>query len=689
MEIKDKRKQQQRLLGMGCFIVICFLILGVNLWQMQVMNSEYYAELAASNVVKNVTTLPVRGEIIDASGTVLARSDPVFAVVLDWTDLQNLNKNWKDVVGNLATFIKPYWPYPNQSVELITEDILVMIQSQQWQNYESAVILEDVPDELRAVLAEHGNDLPGVSVQALPVRVYPEGSHLGQVLGYVREISGDEMEQLNAQVSEEGFIYEQGDLVGKMGVEKSYDNWLRGEHGVERVGIDGDGRPLMKEMLKEALPGYTVQLTIDLELQKVVEDSLTRIIAEVQKKNPKAKVGAAVVIDVKTGAILAMASMPEMDPNELTGVISEDTAERYFSSEDAASFNRALTGLYPPGSTFKMLTGMAGLKTGAITPETYFYDVLSSLGPPGVMAQGVEEWGGNNFGRVNIISALAHSSNIFFQIVGRRSVEKEPEVMRELCLEFGLGTLSGVDIPGEAVGIAPSPSWKQEYFKPYYDRQYADNLKNIEDKYALRLNEPLTEQERRDVEYQKQDEIQRANELYASQIDFNVNWRAADSFYNAIGQSYNSYTILQLANYVATIVNGGVRYEPHVVSRVLDPFTGDVVWENEAEVLNRVSVSPEALAVIKEGMSAVTHGSGTAAGLFSDMPGYSGGAKTGTAQQGSKDTAYGKTYNGMFVAFAPYDDPEIAFASVIEFGESGGGTSGYVAKDVFRHYFGW
>jgi penicillin-binding protein 2 len=682
---QNRNKTQTRLFVLGLVVVLCFFVLGANLWRLQIAGAEYYAEMAEGNVLKNVSTAPVRGEIIDAGGAVLARSEPVFAVTLDWTDMQGLNR--QEIISRLAGYLEPYWPYANQSVELITEDILVMIQNQQRQNYQSAVVLENIPNELRAVLAEHGNELPGVSVTALPERVYPQGTRLGQVLGYVREISEEEIEMFNA--GDDGYEYRQGDFVGKMGVEKSYDAWLRGERGLERVSIDGRGRPIDKETLIESRPGYTVRLTVDLELQKTVEDALDKVVSEIQKTNPKAGSAAAVVLDVKTAGILAMSSRPYMDPNELIGSISEETAERYFNSEEAASFNRALTGLYAPGSTFKMLTGMAGLKTGVVTEDTYFNDVLSSLGGPGIMAQGVPEWGGNNFGRVNIYSALAHSSNIYFQIVGRRAVEKEPEIMRELCLEFGLGTLSGVDLPGEAEGIAPSPSWKNKYFKPYYDKQYEENVKTIEEKYAVLLAEAKGDGEKRDVEYQRADDLRRAEELYESQIDFNVNWRPADSFYNAIGQSYNSYSILQLANYVATIVNGGYHYRPHVVDSVLDPFSGETVWTFEPEVLNRVSVSPRILEIIKEGMARVTRPGGTAGYLFTDMPLFSGGGKTGTAQQGSKDTAFGKTYNGVFVAFAPYDDPQIAFASVIEFGDSGGGTSGLVAKEVFKQYFGW
>ncbi len=181
---------------------------------------------------------------------------------------------------------------------------------------------------------------------------------------------------------------------GQMGVEKSYDVWLRGSHGIDRVGIDSNARPVERETIQEAQPGYTIKLTIDSELQKVVENKLDEVVRNIERVHPDAQAGAAVVIDVKTGKILAMASRPFMNPNELIGVISEETAQRYFSSEDAASFNRALTGLYPPGSTFKMITAMSALEAGVVSPVDAFADSLSSLGPGQVQSQGIAEWGG-------------------------------------------------------------------------------------------------------------------------------------------------------------------------------------------------------------------------------------------------------------------------------------------------------
>ena len=175
-------------------------------------------------------------------------------------------------------------------------------------------------------------------------------------------------------------------------------------------------------------------------------------------------------------------------------------------------------------------------------------------------------------------------------------------------------------------------------------------------------------------------------EEYEIHKQFYVDWRISDSFYNSIGQGYNANTLLQLANYVATIANGGIHYKPQIVDKIVDTLTGEIIRQYEPEILNEVSVSPENLAAVKKAMSLVTSGEGTAAFVFADMPQYSGGGKTGTAQVGNKEDSY---FNGMYVAFAPYDDPQIAVAALVEYGGTGGDTAGRVAKAAFKSYFGW
>lgn len=650
--------------------------------------------------MKLVKVPPTRGDIVDRNGKLLVTSVPEFVVHLNWMDLQQAKGNaWKDVVQRLAFYVQPEWPNANQTVESIAEDIFANIQNHQWERYRPVIILDEISPELQAVIAEHQEELPGVSVDAIPVRSYPETNLLGQLLGYVREISDAEITQLNknTDAQEAGFEYAQGDLVGKMGVEKSYDFWLRGKEGVQQVEVDNNARPVSKQLIQAAEAGKTVQLTLDADLQKTVDDTLDQVILDIQKKNPAAHAGAAVVMDVNTGKILAMTSRPAMDPNDLIGIISEQMADKYWPQDpkrasEAASLNRALTGLYPPGSTFKMVTAMSALQLKQTTPYEQIDDRLTSLGSLGAQQQGIAEWGGNYFGLVNLYRAMAKSSNIYFEIMGRRVFDSNPEMIGQIAREFGLGIESGIDLPGEAKGISPSAEWKKSYFTNINEnalKSRDEALAKIESDYAPKLEQATDETNRQLVQKEKDTEIKKINDLYKLRTLEPLEWQGYDSYNNSIGQGYNAYTPLQLANYVATMVNGGKHYRPFVVEKLLDPITGETVQQFEPKVLNTVSVSPEVLDQVKQAMRAVTTGEGTANWLFADVPEFTGGGKTGTAQIGSKDTISGEIYNGVFVAFAPYDNPQIAFAGVVEFGGHGGETAGYVAKAAFMEYFGW
>jgi len=698
MDERERRPYVYRLLGLGIVVVLVFFILGFNLWHLQIAQGAYFAAKAQGNVIKLVKVPSTRGDIVDRNGKVLVTSVPEFVLNLDWLDLQQAkSSNWKDVVRRLAGYIKPYWPISNQSVDSITIDILANIQNHQWERYRPVTILDNVPQTLQASIAEHQEELPGVSVDAIPVRAYPQKALAGQLLGFVREITGEEIDTFNQNpdAQKAGFKYAQGDLVGKDGVERTYDFWLRGVEGVQQVEVDNSARPISKKVINPSKAGKTVQLTIDADLQKVVEDSLDGVIANVQKTNPNAQSGAAVVIDVNTGKILAMVSRPTMDPNDLIGNISQATSDKYFTNKvaPAASLNRALSGVYPPGSVFKMVTGMAALKLNLTTPYERIDDKMSSLGNLASQQQGFPEWGRNYFGLVNLSRGLAKSSDIYFEVMGRRVFESNSEAIKQIANEFGLGIISGIDLPNESKGIAPSAEWKKAYFGPTYEKLRDKKLAAIESDYASKLANTSDAKAKQKLQTAKDSEINQVNVEYRQNVSEFVDWKVYDSYNNAIGQGYNTYTPLQLANYVATIVNGGKRMRPYVVDKLLDPVTGETVLENHPKVLNSVSVSPDILDHIKQGMRAVVTGSGgdngTAQYIFADLPEFSGGAKTGTAQQGSVNTALGQVYNGMFVAFAPYDHPQIAFAGVVEYGEHGGDTAGYVAKAAFMKYFGW
>ncbi|MDR3599999.1 MAG: penicillin-binding protein 2 [Desulfosporosinus sp.] len=695
MDDKERKPYVHRLWGLSVVVVLVFSILTFNLWRLQITQGSYFAAKAQGNAMQLVKVPSTRGDIIDKNGKLLVTSVPEFVLNLDWLDLQqSKTNNWKDVVGRLAVFIKQEkgWSNPNESAESIAEDIFVNIQNHQWERYRPVTILENVPQPLQAVIAEHQDQLPGVSVDAIPVRSYPQNVLAGQVLGYVREIADPEIAQFNQNTDAQkaGFEYAQGDMVGKMGIEKSYDFWLRGKEGVQQVEVDNSAHPVSKQVVQAPEAGKTVQLTIDADLQKTVEDSLDQVIANVQlHTNPNAKSGAAVVIDVNTGKILAMASRPAMDPNDLIGDISQEMADKYFVNTEAASLNRALTGVYPPGSVFKMVTAMAALQLKVTTPNEQVNDVLSSLGSRPSQQQGFVEWGGNNFGLVNLYRALALSSDIYFEVMGRRAFEANPETISQIAHEFGLGVDSGVDLPGEAKGLAPSAAWKKANYGPTYEKLRDNKLAAIETAYAPKLAQAQDAKSKQKLQTAKDSEINQVDVWYKQMVGENVDWKVYDSYNNAIGQGYNDYTPLQLANYVATLVNGGKHYRPYMVDKLLDPITGKVVLQNQPKVLNTVSVSPEILDEVKKGMGAAATGEGTANFLSIDMPQFTGGAKTGTAQHGNANTLSGEIYNGMFVAFAPYDHPQIAFAGVVEFGSHGNDTAGKVAEAAFMKYFSW
>ncbi|MFZ3100844.1 MAG: penicillin-binding protein 2 [Desulfitobacteriaceae bacterium] len=692
MDEKERKPFEHRIWELCVVVILIFMLLGFNLWRLQINKAPYYEAMAKGNAMQLVTIPATRGDIKDKNGKMMVTSVPKFALTLDWLDLQQAkNYNWKDVVGHLASYVKPYWANPAATVESITEDILVMTQNHQWERYRPLIILKDIPQSLQAVVAEHQNELPGVGVEAMPERIYSQSTLGGQLLGYIREISDTEITKFNQDPGaiKDGFKYAQGDLIGKMGVEKSYDYWLRGKEGVQQVEVDNNARPLSKQVIQTPQLGRTVQMTIDADLQRVVENSIDNVLKEVQKTHPDSKAGAAVVLDVNTGKILAMASRPAMNPNDLIGTISEDTAERYFKSKEAASFNRALSGVYPPGSTFKPLTALAALQVKVVTPTETIDDVMSSLGSASDQLQGFGEPNGANYGRVNLYRGIALSSDIYFQVIGRRVFDANREQIRQVAHEFGLGVLSGVDLPGEAQGIVPSAEWKKAYYQPNYDQQRDKKNSVIDNKYTDQIAKATDDKTKKKLLASMESEKKQVQVWYQQMISQFVNWKPYDSYNNAIGQGYNAYTPLQLANYVATLVNGGKHFQPYIVDKIIDPVSGAVVKENQPKLLNTVSISPDNLEIVKKAMSGVTSGEGTAAFLFADVPQFSGGAKTGTAQIGSKYTMLEEVYNGLFVAFAPYDNPQIAFAGVIEFGGHGGDTAGFVAKAAFMQYFGW
>jgi penicillin-binding protein 2 len=547
--------------------------------------------------------------------------------------------------------------------------------------FEPALIIRDIPWDLVVKIEENRSLLPGVIITVEPLRYYPGGSLAGHVLGYIHSIDQNELEQ------SEG-LYDINSLIGKAGIEKSYEQELRGTDGARRVEVDALGRPIPAEDLVtlEPIPGNNLILTLDYDLQKVMEKSMEDTLNQLQIRHPKAKVGSAVVLNVKTGEVLAATSYPVMYPDDWKGNISNQRVPYYFPQGDTynpmepgAAINRAIQTTYPPGSTFKPITGMAALDKGLVDALADFVNCKGGYWiPPNIKC-----W--NVHGNVNYYAAMAGSCNTYFQEAGRRA--GHTEIIR-VSREFGLGERTGIDLPNENKGLLPTPEWKKEINEILINRKYERLRQEVEERYKDLIANAVDEKEREKYETAKKREKFQIEANYRNEYSFNTTWQPYDTFNMSIGQGSNDYTVLQLANYTAAIANGGLVMKPYLVSKIVSP-EGELIAQSKPVVIRRVDVSPQAISETKRAMQAVTQPGGTAHFLFYHFPENIGvAAKTGTAQTGRKGDNPLKDYHGVFIAFAPVDDPEIAFAGVIEYGYSGGESAGLVARTVFEQYFG-
>lgn len=647
--------------------VILLFILAGKLAVVQLFNNESYQTQAKENRVRLIPIKAPRGEIYGRNGEVLAANEIVYSLNLTYPE-----SGQETLINNLVKLLSYYYP------EINREFIQEKIELQKVRLYEPITLVRDIPWDLVVKLEENRQSLPGVSIDAEPLRNYPEGSLAGHVLGYIHSISADELKN-----SESG-TYSLNSLIGKSGMEKQFEDQLKGKDGARNVEVDARGTPVRELVTLNPEPGNNLYLTLDMGLQKVLQDSMEKTLADLQKHYPKAKVGSAVVINVKTGEILAMCSSPFMYPDDWKGNISSERAGYYFPQtqgydplQPGAMVDRSIQTTYPPGSTFKMIIGMAAIDSGAMTPDEYVKCSGRYWIAPYIRCWDVH-------GSVNYYSALAGSCNVYFQEMGRRAGKDE---LIRVAQEFGLGQRTGIDLPNEAKGVLPSPEWKEKTFAASTDAYYDQLRQKIEDKYKSLLADAVSAEEKEKLQGDKKKEQNQLEAQYKIDYKFKTTWQSYDTFNMSIGQGYNDFTVLQLANYVATIANGGHRMQPYLLSQVVSN-EGKVLKTNQPKMIREVDVDAETIASTKRAMLAVAQPGGTANFLFYDFPDdIKVGAKTGTAETGRAGDDQSKEFHGVFVAFAPFDDPEIAFAGVVEYGYSGGESAGRIARDVFRYYF--
>ena len=639
MERKLMERKMQVFLVIVCAI---FGLLTVRLFYMQLLQNDKFSTLARENRMRLTNITAPRGEVFDRYGVKLVGNEPVYTV-----SLVNLaGESDDDVVSRLASIMGIN---PVEIEEKIAD---------RKQLYEPVKIATRVSPEIVTRIEEQRLELPGVVIDIEPQRQYPSGSILAHVMGYVRQINP---EQLAAHQSEG---YKMGDPFGQSGLEYTYEKYLRGQDGGRQVEVDAKARPVRDLGVKEPVPGNNLVLTIDQRVQKAAEEALDRSSQlAVSQGYGEARAGAAVALDVNSGAVLAMASYPSYDPVKLSGLLTQQESDEIFNSPWKPMLNRALLA-YPPGSTFKMVVAMAGLDTGNTTLE-------STISDPGYFFWGraFNDWKLDGHGTVNLIRAIKVSCDTYFYQLGlRMGIDDIARVARE----FGLGEKTGIELPGEESGVVPGPVAKIEQWIPYLSAADTKKVREIQQRYNDLLEKTTDEAQRKTLMSKRSAELQA--------VEWELDWHDYDTINSSIGQGDNRYTPLELANYIATLANGGTRYKPYLVQRVVSP-DGRLIQENNPVELGHVSVSPEAMAAARQGMLEVTlPPDGTAYGFFNGFPPVA--AKTGTSE------VYNRDSHALFVAFAPYEKPEIAVAVVMEYAGHGGTIGGPVAEAMLAAYLG-
>lgn len=475
----------------------------------------------------------------------------------------------------------------------------------------SYTFAEDVSTELLGRITD--GKYRGVTIKTAAARVY-NTKLAAHILGTVGAIWQEEWrsDESTGYVGYADKGYNMNDLVGKDGVEKAFEEYLHGKDGKRLITTDENGKITGELYTREPQPGGTVALTIDIDLQQVVEDTLASTIQGMIDKDSNERGGAAAVIQVGTGEVLAMASYPTYDLE----TFNQDYDE-LVKDERLPMFNRATQGVYAPGSTFKLCTSVAALEEGIITPSTIIEDkgIYTYYVDPQPMCW-IWRQAHTTHGRINVSQAIVDSCNYFYYEVGRLTGIKK---LDEYATAFGLGQSTGIEI-GDVSGVLASPEWAEAH-----DREWTDG----------------------------------------------------QTITAAIGQSYNLFTPLQLANYVATLVSGGEHYEAHLLKNVKSYDNSRVIDIYGKGPLNDLNISDSTMAAVTKGMHDLTYDSLRSA--FSRCV-VEAGAKTGSAQVGT-DIA-----NGTFVAYAPYDDPEIAIAIVVEKGGSGSLLAN-AAVDIINAWF--
>lgn len=676
--MKKKSKKENTNLRFNILLIIAYIIgivLIIKLFELQIINGHSYRESSNTRLSRESKIEAARGNIVDRSGNILATTTTSFNLELYKTksDDESLNNCIYNLIELLEKFQISYpdnfsvnadltrftiegeklqaWlakyklpenitpsdavKYFKDKYEISTDDLIKArkiisiryeITTKGYSSTKSLTIAKNVPREVIAQISEKNADFPGITITTDSQRKYNYGTLASHIIGYIGKIN-------ETEYNENSDIYENDDYVGRTGIEASFEDYLRGIDGKEEIEMSVDGTVTGETTTSEAKQGSTVVLTIDAALQEVAENALKDNIEKIKNggfsSTYDAKGGAVVVMDVKAGEVLAMASYPDYEPNDWVGGISQSNYNKI--KENNALFNKAISGSYAPGSIYKMVTAVAGLETGAISIDEKINDT-------GIYTYGNKSWKcwyytdyHRGHGYLNVSGAIQHSCNYFFYETARRM---GIDNLVKYAKYFGLGEKTGIELPSETAGTLASKETSEKLGKT---------------------------------------------------------WNGGDVLNAAIGQGDNDFSPLQMVKYISMIANGGNKVKPTIIKTILNA-DGTEASKSEIEKYSKeklgiadnnqedITINQENLKVVLEGMKSVTDETGgTAYNIFKNFDIEVGG-KTGSAEAG-------KDVNAWFAGIAPYNDPEIAVVVLVENGGHGNYTA-EVAREIIAEYFG-
>ena len=598
LKTADSEWYKQRLFNLMICALAAFVVLFVRLIYLQVITGEELRRLSLNNSIRLQSIDPPRGVVYDRNGKVLVDNRPSFDVSIILKDAEPLELT----LEKLSAYL-----------QIPASDLMSTITHTKGRSsYKPIVLKQDIGRNALAALEAHKYDLPGVAVKVNLRRNYINKKYAAHLIGYLSEINSEELKSGRYPGCRSG------DLIGKFGAEKTYDKYLRGQRGGRQVEVNVNGQVVRVLKTVLATPGNNVYLTVDQQAQQKAEELLEGV------------TGAVVAMEVNSGGILALASSPTFDQSAFVGGISRENWASLITNPFRPMSNRAIQGEYPPGSTYKIITALAGLQEKVIDTETTIYC-------PGFYKFGNRVyhcWKKPGHGTVDIFKAVAESCDVFFYQVGEKlGVDR----LAWYAKASGLGSPTGIQLDHESSGLIPTAAWKQQ-----------------------RTGIP---------------------------------WQGGETLSLAIGQGFNLTTPLQMAALIAAVANNGKLYQP-IILDAIKSLDGSMVYQETSRVVGKLPVSKEILNIVKEGLWLAVNGEkGTARRIQLKHIQISGKTGTSQVvsrrddeREEEEETAAHLKAHAWFVAFAPSDDPRIAVSVIVEHGEHGSGAAAPIAREIIKTY---